>query len=162
MRYFLIDRVLELECDKKIVAIKNVSLSEDVFNDHFFGNPVMPGALQIEAIAQAATVLIEVSSRFTKKAVPIIIHGAKFRELVIPGDQMRLTLEVISSDGNTTQVDAIVSVSDKVVTSAKMTFSLQPIDKFYPPSARHMVILLYRNFLKGAKLTGVELPGEQS
>lgn len=88
MRYLLIDKIKIMECNKKITAVKNVALSEDVFFDHFAGYPVMPGALQIEAVAQAATALPEVSSDFKSKALLNIVDKAKFRRLVKPGDQL--------------------------------------------------------------------------
>ena len=68
MRYLFIDRIKTIECNKSITAIKNVALSEDVFIDHFIGYPVMPGALQIETVAQAATALLEVSANFKIKS----------------------------------------------------------------------------------------------
>ena len=82
MRYFLIDRVIYLEYGKRITAVKCAALSEDVFADHFLGNPIMPGALQIESLAQAGTVLLEVSSNFKYKALLVMVHAAKFRELL--------------------------------------------------------------------------------
>ena len=84
MRYLLIDKIKQLELNKQITAIKNVALSEDVFTDHFIGYPVMPGALQIEAVAQAATALLEVSANFKVKAILTIVEKVKFRELVKP------------------------------------------------------------------------------
>ena len=58
MRYLLIDHIERLECNKEIVAIKNVALSEDVYSDHFFGAPVMPGAFLIESLAQYSALLV--------------------------------------------------------------------------------------------------------
>ncbi|MEZ4821440.1 MAG: hypothetical protein R2942_03125 [Ignavibacteria bacterium] len=88
MRYLFIDKIKSIECNKSITAIKNVSLSEDVFTDHFMGYPVMPGALQIETVAQVATALLEVSSDFSFKAILSIVEKIKFRKLIRPGDQL--------------------------------------------------------------------------
>ena len=77
MRYLFIDKIKSIECNKSITAIKNVSLSEDVFTDHFMGYPVMPGALQIETVAQVATALLEVSSDFSFKAILSIVEKIK-------------------------------------------------------------------------------------
>lgn len=155
MRYLMIDRVLYLESYKKLTAIKCVALSEDVFNDHFFGNPIMPGALQIESMAQAGTVLLEVSSGFTKKAVLVLVNTAKFRESVRPGEQMRLEVNLTSLENNLAQTDCTIMVGERLVTTARLTFSLQPIDDYYPPQARHLTTMLYSNFLRGAEMVGV-------
>lgn len=156
MRYLMIDRVLYLESFKKLTAIKCVALSEDLFVDHFFGNPIMPGAMQIESLAQAGTVLLEVSSRFTKKAVLVLINMAKFRESVRPGDQMRVEIALVSLENDLAQTDGAIFVGERLVTSGRLTFSLQPIDNYYPPQIRHLTGVLYDNFLRGATLVGVE------
>jgi 3-hydroxyacyl-[acyl-carrier-protein] dehydratase len=94
MRYLLIDRIQRLECNKEVVAIKNVSLSEDIYADHFFGSLVMPGALLIESLAQAGTALLEVSANYGKKALLVMVDRAKFRCLIRPGDQLSVTCAV--------------------------------------------------------------------
>ena len=152
MRYYLLDRVKYLKYHKKVVGIKSVTLSEDVFNEHFFGNPIMPGALQMESFAQAGTVLLEVSYRFTKKALLVMINQAKFRRLVRPGDQMRIELEVVSAEDPMVQMNGVITVDDEVVTTARLTFSLQPIDDFYPPPLRHLIDAQYQGFLAGAAI----------
>jgi 3-hydroxyacyl-[acyl-carrier-protein] dehydratase len=92
----LIDRVLELEPRKRIVAIKNVTINEPFFVGHFPGLPIMPGVLIIEAIAQAggALLLTEVEDRADKVILFTGIERAKFRRPVSPGDQLRLEVEV--------------------------------------------------------------------
>lgn len=154
MRYYLIDRVTYLEYHRSIRAIKSVALSEDVFADHFYGNPVMPGALQIESLAQAGTVLLELSSGYRHKAVLALIDRAKFRGLVRPGDQLQIEMTVLSSDGGLVRTDAAIRVGEQVVTSARLTFALRPIDDFYPAETRHLVELLYNTFLRGATVVG--------
>lgn len=154
MRYYLIDRVTYLEYHRCIRAIKSVALSEDIFADHFYGNPVMPGALQIEALAQAGTVLLELSYGYRHKAVLALIDRAKFRGLVRPGDQLRIEMTVLSSDGALARTDSVIQVGERVVTSARMTFALQPIDDYYPPQTRHLTELLYRNLLRDATVVG--------
>ena len=93
----LIDRVLELERKKRIVAIKNVTINEPFFNGHFPGLPIMPGVLIVEAIAQAggALLLTEVEDRNDKVMVFTGIDRAKFRRPVSPGDQLRIEVEVM-------------------------------------------------------------------
>jgi 3-hydroxyacyl-[acyl-carrier-protein] dehydratase len=158
MRYLMIDRVFHLASFTRLTAIKNVALSEDVFADHFFGNPIMPGALQIESLAQAGTVLLEVSSRFTKKAVLVLVNTAKFRDSVRPGDQMKIEITVVSCENDLAQLDGAIHVGDRLVTTGRLTFSLQPIDDYYPRRARFLTRMLYENFLRGTTLVGVELP----
>src|SRR5882762_7064053 len=92
----LIDRVLELKRKERIVAIKNVTINEPFFNGHFPGLPIMPGVLIVEAIAQAggALLLTEVEDRENKVMVFTGIERARFRRPVVPGDQLRLEVEV--------------------------------------------------------------------
>jgi beta-hydroxyacyl-ACP dehydratase FabZ len=93
----LIDRVLDLEPLKRIVAIKNVTMNEQIFQGHFPGAPVFPGVCIIEAMAQAGAVLLfrEVQDRDSKLLYFTGIEEAKFRKPVRPGDQLRLEVSVI-------------------------------------------------------------------
>ena len=93
----LIDRVLDLDPLKRIVAIKNVTMNEQVFQGHFPGAPVFPGVCIIEAMAQAGAVLLfrEVSDRESKLLYFTGIEEAKFRKPVRPGDQLRLEVTVL-------------------------------------------------------------------
>jgi 3-hydroxyacyl-[acyl-carrier-protein] dehydratase len=96
--FLLIDRVIEVDPDKRLVALKNVSINEPFFNGHFPGAPVMPGVLTIEAMAQAGAVLglLEKKADLTKSLVYFMgIDEAKFRRPIVPGDQMRIVVEVL-------------------------------------------------------------------
>jgi 3-hydroxyacyl-[acyl-carrier-protein] dehydratase len=96
--FLLIDRVLEFEPRKRIVAIKNVTMNEPFFQGHFPGAPLMPGVLIVEAMAQAGAVLMlsEMEDRHSKLAVFTGIDGAKFRRSVTPGDQIRIEVDVVT------------------------------------------------------------------
>lgn len=96
--FLLIDGVLEIEPAKRIVAVKSVSYNEPFFAGHFPGAPVMPGVLIIEALAQAGGVLLlrEIPDREHKMLYFAGIEDAKFRRPVVPGDQLRLEVEVLA------------------------------------------------------------------
>ena len=95
--FLLIDRVIEITRRQRIVAIKNVTVNEPHFNGHFPGYPIMPGVLIVEAIAQAggALLLAEIPDRENKLMVFTGIERAKFRKPVVPGDQLRIEVEVV-------------------------------------------------------------------
>lgn len=156
MRYLFIDRILRLEANKQIITIKNVTLSDDVFLEHFVGYPVMPGALLIEALAQAGTALLEVSTHFKKKALPVMIDQAKFRALARPGDQLKIAATILSLDQTAAQMDGTIHAADKLVATAKLTFALKEADEFYPPQTRFWVDAVYDFWLKDAELIGVK------
>src|SRR5208282_4966646 len=96
--FLLIDRIVEFEPTKRLVAIKNVTINEPFFQGHFPGYPIMPGVLVIEAMAQAGAIIMmaELPDRDKKLVVFTGIDNAKFRRSGTPGDQLRIEIEVLS------------------------------------------------------------------
>ncbi|HOM98926.1 MAG TPA: 3-hydroxyacyl-ACP dehydratase FabZ [Acidobacteriota bacterium] len=124
--FLLIDRILELEEGKRIVALKNVTFNEPFFQGHFPGIPIMPGVLIIEAMAQAGGVLVfkAIPNRHEKLVFFMGIEGARFRRPVRPGDQLRLEMEVIRIKSRVGRLKGRALVDDSVVAEAEVMFSL--------------------------------------
>ena len=131
----LIDRVLEFEPQKRIVAIKNVSVNEPFFAGHFPGYPVVPGVLIVEAIAQAggALLLTEVAGRDDKLMFFTGIERAKFRKPVMPGDQLRIEVEVLAWRSTAVRMGGKAYVGDKLACEAVITCVL--VDRPAPGTA---------------------------
>jgi len=124
--FVLIDRVLEFKGDNEIVALKNVTINEPYFNGHFPGNPVMPGVLQLEAMAQAAGILmLRISGNASKSAFLMSADKVKFRKPVQPGDQLVVNAKLTKSRGNKlATATAECQVGGQVVSSAELMFMI--------------------------------------
>lgn len=123
--FLLVDRILELEIGKRVVGLKNVTVNEGFFQGHFPGEPIMPGVLIIEAMAQVAAVLAVKSHENTldirRKLIYFTsIDRAKFRKPVLPGDQLRLELEVIQSKPPYWRLKGLALVEGKKVCEAEL------------------------------------------
>lgn len=123
--FLLIDTIEELEPGKRAVAKKCVSYNEPFFAGHFPGEPVMPGVLIIEALAQAGAVAILSKPEFKGKTAYFgAINSAKFKQKVVPGDVLMLELEIIKEKGPIGIGKATATVNGKVVTQAELTFAV--------------------------------------
>lgn len=121
----LVDRILECDDEKRIVGIKNVTVNEPFFQGHFPNQPIMPGVLQLEAMAQVGGVLICRKTGVTE-ALPLFmaVDKAKFRTAVKPGDQLRIEIELIQTRQTTAKVHGKIFVEDKVASEAQLLFML--------------------------------------
>jgi len=123
--FLMIDRVIEIDGYQRAVGIKNVSINEPFFQGHFPDHPVMPGVLQLEAMAQLAGVLLLRKLEFTGKlAVLWSIDKVKLRGAVVPGDQLRIEVETLRMKGEMGQVKGTGSVAGRVVCEANLMFTM--------------------------------------
>ena len=120
--FLLVDRILEIELEKRVVALKNISVNEDLFNGHFPGNPIFPGVLIIEALAQAAGVLgFKTMDKTPEDGSVYLFVGAdnvRFKRQVVPGDQLILTAEVVKVRRCIWKFACTAKVDDELVCSA--------------------------------------------
>ncbi len=121
----LVDRVLELEGDRKAIGVKNVSINEPFFAGHYPGTPIMPGVLIVEAMAQLGGLLMSQKLEHTGKiAVLLSLDRVKLRRPVMPGDQLVLEAEAVRARPRTCAVKCRALVSDKVAAEAQIRFMM--------------------------------------
>jgi 3-hydroxyacyl-[acyl-carrier-protein] dehydratase len=121
--FLLIDRITEFEPQKRLVAIKNVTINEPFFQGHFPGYPIMPGVLVVEAMAQAGGIIMmhELEDRNSKLVVFTGIERAKFRRPVTPGDQLRIEVDVLSFRSRAGKIQGRATVEGKLACEATLT-----------------------------------------
>ncbi|MBI4690989.1 MAG: 3-hydroxyacyl-ACP dehydratase FabZ [Nitrospirae bacterium] len=119
--FLMVDRIIKLEPNIEAVGIKNVTINEPFFQGHFPGNPIMPGVLVVEALAQVAGVLAFGSGVKGSAVYFMSIEKSKFRKPVVPGDQLRLEVKVLQQRGNVWRFSGIGTVDDKVATESEFT-----------------------------------------
>jgi len=116
----LVDRIVECDDEKRIVGIKNVTINEPFFQGHFPGAPIMPGVLQLEAMAQTAGILVNRVSGGGGVPYFMTIDKAKFRKVVRPGDRMRIEIEFTKMKKRTARFEGRVLVDGTVAAQAEM------------------------------------------
>jgi len=131
--FLLIDRVLQLEPAKRVVAIKNVAINEPFFQGHFPENPIMPGVMILEAMAQAAAILsyktLKLSSERNFLYYFVGVDNARFKKPVIPGDQLVLDVCMIRIVRGIGKFSAVARVGDTVVTEAELMCAIRERDE---------------------------------
>jgi 3-hydroxyacyl-[acyl-carrier-protein] dehydratase len=120
--FLMVDAILEMERLKRIVGVKNVTINESYFQGHFPGQPVMPGVLIIEALAQTGGLLLlrEVPDRDNKLLYLVAVDGVRFRRPVVPGDQLRLELDVVSWRGDFCKLSGKATVGGQLAVEATL------------------------------------------
>lgn len=122
--FLLVDRILELEMGRRVVAIKNVTINEAFFVGHFPGRPIMPGVLVLEAMAQVGGVLLvqTLKAKAEKKSMYFTgIDKAKFRKPVLPGDQVRFELEILHLRSRICKMKGQAFVDGNLVAEAELS-----------------------------------------
>ena len=136
--FLLIDRVLELEPDKRVLALKNVTINEPFFVGHFPHLPVMPGVLVVEAMAQAAGVLslATMGRRSDENSVFYFagIDEARFKRPVVPGDQLMMEVDILRKSRLLWKFKGVATVAGQVVAEAQLMCALREIRRAVAPS----------------------------
>jgi 3-hydroxyacyl-[acyl-carrier-protein] dehydratase len=132
--FLMVDAVLEMERLTRIVGIKNVSINEHFFQGHFPGKPIFPGVLIIEAMAQTGglLLLLEVPDRERKLLYFVAVDDARFRRPVVPGEQLRLEVTVISWRGNFCKLRGVGTVNGEL--AAEATLMCKMVDRESVPA----------------------------
>jgi len=136
--FLLVDGILEMERLKRIVGVKNVSVNESFFQGHFPGKPILPGVLIIEAMAQTGglLLLLEVPDREHKLLYFVAVDDARFRRPVVPGEQLRLEVSVVSWRGNFCKLRGIASVNGELAAEATLMCKMMDREPSAVPAAQ--------------------------
>lgn len=128
--FIMIDRIIELVPGKHCTALKNVTINEPYFQGHFPGNPVMPGVLILESMAQAGAFLVlnTVEDPLKKNMLFTAVEKSKFRKPIVPGDQVRIEMKLIKIRMNAVKLGGVAYVDDKIVAEGLIMANI--VDRF--------------------------------
>lgn len=123
--FLLVDKIVDIETGKKAVGIKNVTINEPFFQGHFPGNPIMPGVLIVEALAQLAGCMMVYGNAENKGKLGVFtgIDGFRFRKQIVPGDTLRLETEMLMTKRGLVKVHARASVDEQSAAEGEIMFS---------------------------------------
>lgn len=123
--FLLVDKIVEMEVGKKAVGIKNVTINEPFFQGHFPNNPIMPGVLQVEAMAQVGAVALMSQEEYKGKlAVFAGIEKIRFKKQVVPGDTLRIEVEILEVRRNIGKGLGVIYVDGKVACKGEIMFGI--------------------------------------
>lgn len=121
--FLLVDRIIENDQKQRIVGIKNLTINEHFFQGHFPGNPVMPGVLQLEAMAQVGGVLMNrLLGKDGSLAFFLAIDNCRFRRLAIPGDQLRIEVTLLRLRLGMARMHGVVTCNGELISEADLMF----------------------------------------
>lgn len=128
--FLMVDRITELEEGKRAVGLKNVTINEEYFNGHFPGYPVMPGVLIVEALAQVGAVaMLQKEENRGRLAFFAGIDKCRFKRQVIPGDTLKLEVEITRMRGSIGKGKAVATVDGEIACETEITFALGPVEQ---------------------------------
>jgi 3-hydroxymyristoyl/3-hydroxydecanoyl-(acyl carrier protein) dehydratase len=154
MRFLMIDTIIEWQIGEKAGAVKNISLSEDFFDDHFPRMPVMPGVLILEGMAQLGGILLEETLKEKKgmerKALMTIIDKTKFREISKPGDQLFYETQILNYNEFGGRIGAQAYKAGSLIVSTKFTFVFDRIHDQMLKRNRQRLLDFWKEGLNGS------------
>ena len=140
--FLMVDAILEMDRLKRIVGVKNVTINEHYFQGHFPGKPIMPGVLIIEAMAQTGglLLLLEVPEREKKLLYFVAVDDARFRRPVVPGEQLRLEVTVLSWRASFCKLRGVATVNGELAAEATLMCKMVDREQLDPsPKTEHVV-----------------------
>ena len=155
MRFFLVDRILELEPPRRIVAVKNLSLAEEYLADHFPAYPVLPGVLMVEALVQAAAWLVRASTDFQKNLILLKeAQNVRYGNFVKPGNQLVMDVTAVEIGPDASRFKAIGRTEGQVAVQAKFALEHLNVADADPAGGAEIDVLLRPFWQERFRLVG--------
>lgn len=155
MRYYLLDKITAFEKNVMAKAVKCVTFSEETLHDHFPDFPVMPGALLVEAAAQLASFLFEMSindanTRPIRRSILVQIDHAKFHHFAEPGDRLTLTAQLVNPTVSSTRCDVCIAVDAQKISTMTLTLVSRQIESEHLHEQRRYIYRIWTRGLEPA------------